>query len=101
MRRDYRFENVVANGKRIAFTIHDVENFSDAKKRAVNFIIKKLDLNKDDFGKQIDYLTQNIENGETRVIPLKREEQLGLDFESKFNQTFEMFYNGLINEEHG
>lgn len=103
MKRDYRFENVICKGKRFGFVVHDVENFRDAKQKAVNFCLKKLDLDKGEFKSALNYLNQNIENGETKVTPLKKEEQLGLELDnesklSKFDQTYELLYKGIINE---
>lgn len=99
MRRDYRFENVVCKGKRLGFVVHDVKNFADAKKKAVNFCLNKLDLDKSEFKSTLNYLNQNIEKGETKVTPLKKEEQLGLELElPKFETRFEELYSGLINE---
>ena len=99
MNRDYRFESVYCGGKSISFTVHNALDFRNAKQKAVAHILKTLKQGNSDFKKQYRYLTQNIEKGETRVSPLKNEEQLGLDFESKFNQTYEMLYNGIINED--
>lgn len=102
MKRDYRFENVVCKGKRLGFTVHDVVDFQSAKEKAVNFCIYKFNLSKDEFKTQLNYLTQNIENGETKVTPLEKIEQLELDMESKrfnkFNKTFGLLYKGIINE---
>jgi hypothetical protein len=101
MNRDYRFENVICKGKRLGFIVHDVKNFAEAKKKAVNFCLKKLNLDKSEFKSTLNYLNQNIENGGTRVTPLKKEEQLNLDMESKsskFDQTYELLYKGIINE---
>ena len=102
MNRDYRFENVICKGKRFGFIVHNVKNFHDAKQKAVNFCLKKLKLSNDEFKTNMNYLTQNIENGETKVTPLKKEDQLGLDLSSKtskFDQTYELLYKGIINED--
>jgi hypothetical protein len=98
--RDYRFENVIIKDKRYGFVVHDVVNFQGACIKAINYFIKQGKIDKDEFNKNLGYLKQNIERGETRVIPLKKEEQLGLDLEGKtFNDTFELLYKGLINED--
>lgn len=103
MKRDYRFENVICKNKRFGFVVHNVKNFADAKKKAVNFCLKELNLDKSEFKFNLNYLNQNIENGETKVTPLKKEEKLGLEIDnesklSKFDQTYELLYKGIINE---
>jgi hypothetical protein len=99
--RDYKFENVVCKGKRFGFIVHNAVNFTDAKRKAVKFCLEKLKLSNSEFKTTLGYLTKNIENGETRVTPLKKEDQMGLDLSSKaskFEQKFELLYKGIINE---
>jgi hypothetical protein len=98
--RNYKFENVIINGKRYGFVIHDAVNFQNACIKAINYFVKQGKISKSEFDKNLGYLKQNIEKGETRITPLKNEEQLGLDLEGKtFNDTFELLYKGLINED--
>lgn len=95
MTRSFKFENVVCNNKRFAFTVK-ADSFSDAKKKAVNWCIKKLGLNDSDFEEKMDQLNKNIENGETRVIPIKNEKNI--DFDQKFDRVYEELYSGLLKE---
>lgn len=99
--RDYKFENVICKGKRLGFVVNNVQNFAEAKKKAVNFCLKKLNLDKNEFKNILNYMNKNIENGETKVTPLKKVEQLGLDLsskKSKFDHKYELLYKGIINE---
>lgn len=88
MYRNYKFENVVFKGRRYAFTVKNATSFGDAKKKAVNWCINKLNLDKSEFGKHMDYLNKNIENGETRVTPLKNEIQDTFDFDKVYEQLY-------------
>jgi len=91
------FQNVICcGGKRINFVVNNCENFSDAKNKAVKFIIKKYNLSEDDFKKELDVLHNNIENGETVVKSIPKKNIGGLDL-SNCNK-FDILYYGLLKE---
>ncbi len=99
--KDYRYENVVCKGKRYSFNVKKCKNFNDSKNKAVNWMINVLSLPKNEFANQLEYLSKNIESGETKVIPINNQ-QLDLDLSSKsskFDKTFERIYSGLLKED--
>lgn len=99
--KDYRYENVVCKGKRYVFTVKNCKNFNDSKKKATNWLVNTLSLPNTEFTTQLEYLSKNIESGETRVIPIKNNQQLDFDLSSKspkFNSSFERIYSGLLKE---
>lgn len=97
MSTNYRFSNVKAKGKTLAFTVKDAASYKHALQKAVNYIIKRFDLSKDDWETQFAFLKQNIENGYTDVSVERTQEQGELDL--SFNNSFNELYHGLINED--
>lgn len=99
--RNYKYENVFCKGKCFSFTIKNCENVKQSKIKAVNWLLKKLNLPSSEFKNQLDYLSSNLENGQTKIIPQLNPQQMDLDLsskDSKFNTTFEQLYSGLIQE---
>jgi hypothetical protein len=97
MSASYRFSNVKAKGKSLAFTVKDAISYKHALQKAVNYIIKRFDLSDDEWETQFTFLKQNIENGYTDVSVERKREQGELDL--SFNNTFNELYSGLINED--
>jgi hypothetical protein len=99
--RDYKYEGVHCKGKQYTFTVRNAKDFSDSKRKAVNWLIKSLNLPQSDFNQQLGYLSNNIENCYTLVKPVIQK-QLDLDLSSKsskFNDTFEKLYSGILSED--
>jgi hypothetical protein len=92
----YRFENVKAGGKTLNFNVTAPDK-EYAMRRAVNFILKKLNKSGKEFTDQRYYLEDNIKNGHTTISVLKKPEQQELNFE--FENTFTELYYGILNEE--
>lgn len=102
MTKSYKFENVVSGGKRYTFIVNDATSFTDAKQKAVYFILKKTGKSNSYFGDEMYYLSQNIEKGETRIVPIVKPEQLNLDLSKdigKFDAKYEELYYGLLSED--
>jgi hypothetical protein len=100
--KDYKYENLVCKGKRFTVTIKNCKDYQDSKEKATNWLINKFSLSKGEFVNQLHYLSKNIENGVTRIVPISGEEQLNLDLSSKspkFHSTFERLYSGLLKED--
>lgn len=93
----YKFSNVKAKGKSLAFTVKNTVSYKNALQKAVNYIIKRFDLGEDEWETQYAFLKQNIENGYTEVSVERNHEQGELDL--SFNSTFQELYSGLINED--
>ena len=80
MTQQFKFDNVYCKGRHETVNT-EADNLDDAKKKAVNFLIKKYKMPKEDFATQLHYLNTNLSNGDTTVtkmaIPSQTKLELG------------------------
>lgn len=96
--KTYNFQNVYFKSKAYNLKIN-ADTFCNAKKKLINFLMKKNKIDTDEFVDQLSYLKKNIELGVTTVKIESNPEQMTLDLSgSKFNQKFDLLYNGLLKE---
>lgn len=97
--KTYNFQNVYFKSKAYNLKIN-ADAFSNAKKKLINFLMKKNKIDTDEFADQLSYLEKNIESGVTTVKIESNPEKMTLDLSgSKFNQKFDLLYNGLLKED--